>query len=137
MQNRGKAMIVNTDRDRLAKTLKFAVLEQRPDYAEVRAVVEDAFLNGVDIAHGGFLFSLCDFACALASNTPERVAITSNSNIDFIGPVKPNETVLAFAELVAGNEKTGVYQVMITDLGQAKRYAVFRSRVVYKRAMQK
>ena len=43
MQNRGKAMIVNTDRDRLAKTLKFAVLEQRPDYAEVRAVVEDAF----------------------------------------------------------------------------------------------
>ena len=127
--------MINTDNDRLAKTLKFKIVKQQKDFAEVEAVAQEAFLNGVDIAHGGFLFSLADYASALASNTQERVAISSGASIDFIEPVFPDSEIVAVAEILAGNAKTGVYQVRITDKQtRQKNFALFRSRVVYKQA---
>ncbi len=125
--------MINTDNDKLARTLKFVVLTQQQDYAEVEAVALEPFLNGVDIAHGGFLFSLCDYASALASNTEERIAISSGASIDYIEPVLPNSEIVAIAQKIAGNAKTGVYQVYITDnQTRAKRFVSFHSRVVYK-----
>lgn len=127
--------MINTDRDRLARTLNFNVAFQRVDCAEVSARADEPFLNGVDIAHGGFLFALCDYASALASNTQSRAAITSASSIDFIEPVLPGTEILAVAELVAATPKTGVYRAFVTDAAtRSKRFAVFNTRVVYKPA---
>ena len=125
--------MINTDNDRLANTLKFKLLAQRQDYAEVEALALEPFLNGVDIAHGGFLFSLCDYASALASNTEERIAISSSASIDFIEAVVPNSEIIAVAQVLTSNQKTGVYQVYITDKQtRSKRFATFHSRVIYK-----
>ena len=125
--------MINTQNDRLAKTLNLLAITQRDGFAEVEAVAEEAFLNGVDIAHGGFLFSLCDYASALASNTENRIAISSGASIDYLEPVSPNESIIAVAELISANAKTGVYQVYITDKStRTKRFALFRSRVIFK-----
>jgi len=125
--------MINTDRDRLAKTLGFSVLSQREDFAEVSAQVREEFLNGVGIAHGGFLFSICDYAAALAANTPTRTAITSASTIDFIAPALPNSKITARAELSAATPKTGVYRVSVFDSeNPSKIYAVYGARAVYK-----
>ena len=127
--------MINTDNDRLARTLNFKIVKQQKDFAEVEAVAQEAFLNGVDIAHGGFLFSLADYASALASNTKERIAISSGASIDFIEPVLPDSEIVAIAEILADNAKTGVYQVRITDKQtRQKNFALFRSRVIYKQA---
>ena len=125
--------MINTDRDRLARTLNFRIAVQREDSAEVLARADEPFLNGVNIAHGGFLFALCDYASALASNTETRTAITSASSIDFIEPALPGAELLAVAELSASTPKTGVYRVYITDAQtRTKRFAVFTTRVVFK-----
>lgn len=66
--------MANTDNDKFAKKLALETLENSFGSARVRAVARAEFLNGVDIAHGGFLFTVADFASALAVNTDERVA---------------------------------------------------------------
>jgi len=128
-------MATNTDRDRFAAMLGFKTISRRDGYAEVAAKVEEKFLNGVDIAHGGFLFTLCDYASALAANTECRIAISSSSTMEFIQKVPQGEDVLAVAEIDAATEKTGVYKVYITDAQTRKnRYCVFYTRFVFKSA---
>lgn len=123
----------NTDNDRLAKTLHFKKLLQRQDFAEVEACVEDDFLNGVNIAHGGFLFSLCDYTLALAANTNERIAISSSGAIEYINPVPPNTELFAVCTLLVGNKKSGCYEVKIFDKSNREIvYCIFHSRAIYK-----
>ena len=47
----------NTDNDRFAKELGFRVVSTSVESASVVANVQERFLNGVDIAHGGFIFT--------------------------------------------------------------------------------
>ena len=125
-------MGVNTENDRLAKTLKFQKITQRQDFAEVAALVEDAFLNGIDLAHGGFLFSLCDYTVALAANTPERKAISSSAAIEFVNPVPPQTKLLATCTLICAAPKSGYYETRVCDESGKTTYCVFHSRAIYK-----
>jgi acyl-CoA thioesterase len=43
-----------------------------PRYAKARMVLRPIHFNGLAIAHGGALFTLADFAFALASNSTAR-----------------------------------------------------------------
>ncbi len=127
--------MTNTDSDKFARTLAFKPLVQRAGYAEVSAEISPETLNGVGIAHGGFLFSLCDYASALAANTPERLAISSGASIDYIDPVPAGTSVVAVASADAENGKSGVYKVVITDSAREKIFAVFRGRLIYKKSI--
>ena len=121
----------STENDRFAKTLRFKTLAQRPDFAEVEAFVEDA-LNGVDIAHGGFLFTLCDYALALAANTDERIAISSSGAIEYVNPVPPHTKLVAVCNMLAGTNKSGYYETKVFDADRKTLFCIFHSRAVYK-----
>ena len=99
--------MTNTDGDKFARALAFKPLVQRAGYAEASAEVSPETLNGVGIAHGGFLFSLSDYASALAANTPERLAISSGALIDYIEPVPAGASIVAVASVDAENAKSG------------------------------
>ncbi len=122
----------NTDRDRLAQTLKFCKIEARDGYAKVSAKTEDAFMNGVDIAHGGFIFALADYATALASNSDVRAGITSSANMNFLAPVAIDTEIIAETKVVAETDKTGVYVTLIKSVDDAQVYAALDSRIIYK-----
>ena len=122
----------STENDRFAKTLRFKTLAQRPDFAEVEAFVEDAFLNGVDIAHGGFLFTLCDYALALAANTDERIAISSSGAIEYVNPVPPHTKLIAVCNILAGAGKSGYYETKVFDADRKNLFCIFHSRAIYK-----
>lgn len=123
----------NTDNDRLAKTLRFETLEVRFGYARAKATSSDEFLNGVDIAHGGFLFSLADFTSALATNTDERVAISSGASINFLSPCPPNENIIAEAKIAYSDAKTALVDVAISSEKTGGVFAIFQSRVIFKK----
>ncbi len=127
--------MTNTDNDKFARALAFKPLVQRAGYAEVSAEISPETLNGVGIAHGGFLFSLSDYASALAANTPERLAISSGASIDYIEPVPAGASIVAVASVDAENAKSGVYKVVITDSRREKIFAVFRGRLIYKKPL--
>lgn len=123
----------NTDNDRLAKTLQFETLESKFGNARVRAIAKDEFLNGVNIAHGGFLFSLADFASALATNTNERVAISSCASMNFLSPCPQNEVVIAEAKITYSDIKTALVDVSVSSENSGAIFAMFQSRVIFKK----
>ncbi len=123
----------NTDNDKLAKTLEFLVLESSFGLARVGAVAKDEFLNGVNIAHGGFLFSLADFASALASNTDDRVAISSGATINYLAPCPAEEDVIAVAKISYSDAKTALCDVTIASAKTDTVFAIFQSRMIFKK----
>ena len=126
----------NTDRDRFAKLLAIETLESRFGYACVRARADDKFLNGADIAHGGFLFTLADFACALATNADGRLALSSGASIEYLAPCPAETEVEARASFTFSNRKTALCSVKIVSANDPETiYAVFQSRLIFKSAV--
>ena len=52
--------------DRLAQWFGMEVLEVGPGRAKVRMAISEKLFNAADMVHGGALFSLADYAFALA-----------------------------------------------------------------------
>ncbi len=124
----------NTDNDRLAKTLGFKIVESSFGLAKASAITKDEFLNGVNIAHGGFLFSLADYAAALASNADGRVAISSGASINYLSPCPAEENVLATAKISYSDAKTALCDVTITSENTGTVFAIFQSRMIFKKS---
>lgn len=123
----------STDFDRFARTLGFEVAESGNGFAKVSGRAREEFLNGVGIAHGGFLFSLADYASAIASNTDSVVAVTSNSSINYLSPCPSGEIVVATARISYMNAKTGVCDVQVASQDSSVLYAVYQSRVIVRK----
>lgn len=90
-------------------------------------------ISTVGIAHGGFLFSLADFALALAANTDERSAVSASSSINYIAPCPAGAVVTAEARAVFADQKTALFDVRIFGDSPESPYAVFQARAVFKR----
>jgi acyl-CoA thioesterase len=69
------------DNDRLVKLFGMQVEEASAEYSRVSAVVTEEFLNGINLAHGGFMFALADVAFALTVNaSSDAVAVQWSLN---------------------------------------------------------
>lgn len=101
-------------RDRFAQLLGIKVEELRPGYARASLAVDERLFNGVDIVQGGAVFTLADYAFALASNTHENVAVGVESNISFMKPTRTG-TLFAEAEEISRSKSLGSYVVRITN----------------------
>ncbi|HOA75913.1 MAG TPA: hydroxyphenylacetyl-CoA thioesterase PaaI [Phycisphaerae bacterium] len=100
--------------DRLAALLGIELVDYAPGSATVRMTVREQHYNGVSIVHGGALFTLADFAFAVASNSHGTVAVAINANISFIRAVTQG-TLTARAEEVSRGNRLATYLVRITD----------------------
>jgi acyl-CoA thioesterase len=64
--------------------------------------------------HGGALFTLADFAFAVASNSHGQLAMGINTSMSFIKAVSGG-TLYGEAQELSLNRRLGNYQVKITD----------------------
>jgi acyl-CoA thioesterase len=103
-----------TDNDQFAKHSGLELLEVSSGYAKVKMVIAAYHLNGVGIVHGGAIFTLADFAFAVASNSHGPTAVGINSSITFIKAVKAG-VLFAEAQEVSLNSKIGNYNVNVSD----------------------
>ena len=117
-------------RDRFAQLLGIQVEELRTGYARASMKIEERFFNGVDIVQGGAVFTLADYAFALASNTHESVAVSVESNISFMKPARGG-TLFAEAEEISRSKSLGSYTVRITD-DNGTLTALFYGRVFFR-----
>jgi acyl-CoA thioesterase len=102
------------DSDQFAKHNGIEMIEADVGYARVKMDIQPYHQNGVGIVHGGAIFTLADFAFAIAANSREQVAVAINVSIAFIKAVKQG-TVYAEAKELSVNPKLGVYQVDVVD----------------------
>ena len=81
--------------------------------AVVEMDVQDFHLNGADVVHGGALFTLADFAFALACNMQGRLSLAVNATMNFVKATNSG-TLRAVCEQVTDG-KLATYQATVTD----------------------
>ena len=101
--------------DRFAKKNEMIIDEVKEGFAKTSMVVKDFHLNGAHVAHGGAIFTLADFAFAIASNSYGRIALSINSSISFLNSAKEGQKLVAVAKEVEKNHKLGTYSVEVKN----------------------
>lgn len=100
--------------DRFA-TESGAVIEQVEDgFARCSMTLTEHHRNAVGAVMGGALFTLADFAFAVASNWQGTVHVSRTSQITFLGTAKGGQLIAA-ARRVKEGRQTCYYLVEITD----------------------
>lgn len=100
--------------DRFA-TVNGAVIEEvAQGYAKCSMQLTDDHKNALGAVMGGAIFTLADFAFAVATNWQETAVVSLNASITFLGKAKGN-TLIAEAKKVRSGRTTCYYTVEITD----------------------
>ena len=100
--------------DRYAALSGIELLEVSPGRAKARMQIEDHHLNGVDLVHGGAIFTLADLVFAAASNSHGTVAVAINASIWYVKAAKEG-MLMAEAREVSLNPKLATYAIDVTD----------------------
>ena len=116
-----------SQRDPCAQDLGIELAEVRPGYARMTLAVTQTMVNGHGTCHGGMLFTLADTAFTYACNSRNRVTVASGASIDFLGPGRLGDTLIATAIGHTLTGRTGLYDVEITNQ-RGDLLAVFRGR---------
>jgi acyl-CoA thioesterase len=103
------------ENDRFADHVGIELLEVSKGRAKAKMEIKEHHLNGVNIAHGGAIFSLADLAFAVASNSHKTVALSINVSISYLKASVSGDTLIAEAKEVALNPKLATYEVRVTD----------------------
>jgi acyl-CoA thioesterase len=102
-------------RDQFAAENGIELLEVSPGGAKVSMKVEERHLNGLRTVHGGAIFTMADFAFAVACNSHGTVAVALNVSINFVKAAFPGMTLYAEAKEVSVSPKIGTYDIRITN----------------------
>lgn len=84
------------------------------NYAKCSLKLEKKHKNAWGIAMGGAIYTLADFAFAVASNLDELKNVTAVSNISFISGAK-GDILYAQARSLKDGKKLAFYEVEVTD----------------------
>jgi acyl-CoA thioesterase len=101
--------------DKFAKKNNIILEDAKQGWAKASMIISQDHLNGVDVVHGGAIFTLVDFVFAVASNSYGDVALSINSSIFFINSAKIGEKLSAQAIEIERNKKLATYKVLVTN----------------------
>ena len=85
-------------------------------------------INGHDICHGGYIFTLADSACAIASNSRNTNMVLQSSSITYLNAARLGDRLSARAEESALRGRSGVIDVSVHDRDETL-IALFRGLV--------
>lgn len=102
-------------RDAASQGLGINISGIGPGRAELTMTVRADMLNGHDICHGGFIFSLADSAFAFACNSYNLNTVASGCAIDFVAPARQGDVLTAFARELSASGRTGVYDIEVKN----------------------
>ena len=101
--------------DYFAESLGIKVLESKDGCAKVSMKIEKNHTNGLGFTHGGAIFSLADYAFALACNFGDNVAVAVQVNINFLRPSVEGDVLVAEAVRVSDGKTMGLYNVTVKN----------------------
>jgi len=91
------------------------LLEAQPKRAVCVLTLRPELLNANGIPMGGTLFTLADFAFAVAANAySETSYVSQNASITFLSPAR-GQKLTAEAKCLKAGRRTCLYEVNITD----------------------
>ncbi|MBM4309856.1 MAG: thioesterase [Deltaproteobacteria bacterium] len=103
---------------KIDRSLSGTPLELRPDFSRVELVAEQCMAaDASGLVHGGFVFSLADYAAMIAVNHPNTVL--GSAEVRFLKPVRVGERLIAEAVVEQRIEKKILVRVSVLRGGEA------------------
>ena len=114
--------------DRASRALGMQVDVMEVDHAVVRMTVTESMVNGHDIAHGGYLFTLADSTFALVCNSRGALTVAPGADITFVASARLGDVLVAEGASRAAYGRSGLTDVRVTRESDGTLIAEFRGR---------
>lgn len=89
------------------------ILEAEKCHSKIAMKIGDNHLNANGFVMGGAIYTLADFAFAVASNTHNKLTVTTCGSIDYLSAVSTD--LIAEARVIKDGRTSVLYQVDIFD----------------------
>ncbi len=100
--------------DSASKGLGMQLISVEPGRAILAMTITDKMVNGHNIAHGGFIFTLADSTFAFACNTYNQRTVAQQCAITFIAPGKLGDRLIARGIERHRAGRSGIYDITVT-----------------------
>ena len=100
--------------DEASRSLGMELVSVEPGHAVLAMTVTPAMVNGHDLCHGGYIFTLADSAFAFACNSHNHRAVAAQGDITFLRPGKLGDKLVATAREISRSGRSGIYDVRVT-----------------------
>jgi acyl-CoA thioesterase len=100
--------------DHYAALTGIEIIEAKKGYCKAQLKITEKHLNAANVVQGGAIFTLADFAFAVASNSHGQLALAINVNITFLKGISEG-TLFATATEFDTPKKLGAYDVIVTN----------------------
>lgn len=114
--------------DQASRGLGMEALVIERDHAVVRMPIRDDMVNGHDICHGGFVFTLADSTFALACNSRGDVTVAAGADVTFTAPSRLGDVLVAEATVRTAYGRSGITDVTVKRESDGQIVAEFRGR---------
>ena len=108
-------------------TLGLELIACEPGRARMRMTVRPLHLNGHQICHGGFIFTLADSTFAYACNSRNHNTVANGCSIEFLRPAHEGDVLIAEGVEQVLNGRHGVYDIRISNQ-KGQTVALFRGK---------
>jgi acyl-CoA thioesterase len=100
--------------DSASKGLGIQLISVEPGRAVLAMTITDTMVNGHNIAHGGFIFTLADSTFAYACNSYDQRSVAQQCAITFIRPGKLGDRLIAKGVERNRSGRSGIYDITVT-----------------------
>ena len=101
------------EKDYFSQWLGIERLEESEGYCKLKMKIRKEMCNGFEMAHGGIAYSFADSALAFASNSGGKQAVSLETSISHIKPLKTGDIIFATAQQKSLNNRIGIYDVRV------------------------
>ena len=103
------------EKDRFIRHSGLYLVELNESHAVCAAKLSDIHLNGNDVAQGGMLYTLADYAYSIYANYLHFGTVTQSASITYLAPAKDTVHIYAEATETVRKRHNSIGQVLITD----------------------
>ena len=96
-------------------TMGMTLLACEPGRAVMRMPVQALHLNGHQICHGGFIFTLADSTFAFACNSYNKNAVAAGCSIEFLKPGRLGDVLTCEGVEQTLSGRHGIYDMRVTN----------------------
>lgn len=96
-------------------TMGMQLIYCKPGEASMRMTIQVKHLNGHQMCHGGFIFTLADSTFAFACNSHNKATVASAASIEFLKPAHEGDvlTCVGVEQIMSGRH--GVYDMTVRN----------------------
>ena len=107
--------------------MQMELVSCEPGRAVMRMAVREQMLNGHQICHGGFIFTLADSTFAFACNSRNFATVASGASIEFLRPAHQGDVLSCegVEQLVQGRH--GIFDMKVSNQ-RGETVAMFRGK---------